>query len=94
MPTPENSAYIYDHARTPRGKGKKDGSLHDLTALNLSKQVLEAVRDRNGLDTALVDDVLWGCVTPVGEQGAARADCAPVRPRSPPQAQDWTVAAA
>lgn len=69
MPTPENSAYIYDHARTPRGKGKKDGSLHDLTALNLSKQVLEAVRDRNGLDTALVDDVLWGCVTPVGEQG-------------------------
>jgi acetyl-CoA C-acetyltransferase len=69
MPTPENSAYIYDHARTPRGKGKKDGSLHDITALSLSKQVLEAVRDRNNLDTALVDDVMWGCVTPVGEQG-------------------------
>lgn len=69
MPTPENSAYIYDHARTPRGKGKKDGSLHSLTALNLSKQVLEAVKDRNNLDTALVDDVMWGCVTPVGEQG-------------------------
>jgi acetyl-CoA C-acetyltransferase len=69
MPTPENSAYIYDHARTPRGKGKKDGSLHDITALSLSKQVLEAVRDRNNLDTSLVDDVMWGCVTPVGEQG-------------------------
>jgi len=69
MPSPENSAYIYDHARTPRGKGKKDGSLHTNTALDLSRQVLEAVRDRNNLDTALVDDVMWGCVTPVGEQG-------------------------
>jgi acetyl-CoA C-acetyltransferase len=69
MPSPENSAYIYDHVRSPRGKGKKDGSLHAITALDLSKQVLAAVRDRNGLDTGLVDDVMWGCVTPVGEQG-------------------------
>ncbi len=69
MPTPENSAYIYDHVRSPRGKGKKDGSLHQITALDLSAQVLAAVRDRNGLDTKLVDDVSWGCVTPVGEQG-------------------------
>jgi acetyl-CoA C-acetyltransferase len=69
MPSPENSAYIYDHVRSPRGKGKKDGSLHQITALDLSKQVLEAVKDRNSLDTSLVDDVMWGCVTPVGEQG-------------------------
>ncbi|CAM3242932.1 acetyl-CoA C-acetyltransferase [Asticcacaulis taihuensis] len=69
MPSPENSAYIYDHVRSPRGKGKKDGSLHQITALDLSKQVLEAVKDRNSLDTSLVDDVMWGCVTPAGEQG-------------------------
>lgn len=63
-------AYIYDAVRTPRGRGKKDGSLHEITALSLASQVLEGVRDRNGLDTALVDDVVLGCVTPVGEQGA------------------------
>ncbi|MGA9658792.1 MAG: acetyl-CoA C-acetyltransferase [Asticcacaulis sp.] len=69
MPTPENSAYIYDHVRSPRGKGKKDGSLHQITALDLSAQVLRTLAERNQLDTTLVDDVLWGCVTPVGEQG-------------------------
>ena len=69
MPTPDNSAYIYDHVRTPRGKGKKDGSLHQFTALDLSAQVLSTLRDRSNLDTTLVDDVTWGCVTPVGEQG-------------------------
>lgn len=63
-------AYIYDAVRTPRGKGKKDGSLHEITALSLATQVLEAIRDRNGLDTAKVDDVILGCVAPVGEQGA------------------------
>ena len=63
-------AYIYDHVRTPRGKGKKDGSLHEVTALSLATQVLEALRDRNGLDTGRVDDVILGCVAPVGEQGA------------------------
>jgi acetyl-CoA C-acetyltransferase len=69
MPSPENSAYIYDHVRSPRGKGKKDGSLHQITALDLSAQVLRNLAERNQLDTSIVDDVSWGCVTPVGEQG-------------------------
>ena len=69
MPSPENSAYIYDHVRSPRGKGKKDGSLHQITALDLSAQVLRNLAERNNLDTAIIDDVSWGCVTPVGEQG-------------------------
>lgn len=63
-------AYIFDAVRTPRGKGKKDGSLHEITALSLATQVLEALRDRNGLDTSKVDDVVLGCVAPVGEQGS------------------------
>ena len=63
-------AYIFDAVRTPRGKGKKDGSLHETTALSLATQVLEALRDRNGLDTSKVDDVVLGCVAPVGEQGS------------------------
>ncbi|WP_332677468.1 acetyl-CoA C-acetyltransferase, partial [Brevundimonas sp.] len=63
-------AYIYDAVRTPRGKGKKDGSLHEITGLSLATQVLEALRDRNDLDTSKVDDVILGCVTPVGELGA------------------------
>jgi acetyl-CoA C-acetyltransferase len=63
-------AFIYDAVRTPRGKGKKDGSLHEITALSLASQVLQGLRDRNELDTGLVDDVVLGCVSPVGEQGA------------------------
>ncbi|MBC6403879.1 MAG: acetyl-CoA C-acetyltransferase [Hyphomonadaceae bacterium] len=63
-------AYIYDAVRTPRGKGKESGSLHEITALSLLTQQLEAIRDRNNLDTAKVDDVIMGCVSPVGEQGA------------------------
>lgn len=63
-------AYIYDAVRTPRGKGKKNGSLHEITALQLATQQLEAIRDRNGIDTAHIDDVVLGCVSPVGEQGA------------------------
>ena len=63
-------AYIFDAVRTPRGKGKKDGSLHEITALSLASQVLEALRDRNNLDTKYVDDVVLGCVAPVGEQGS------------------------
>ncbi|USQ95862.1 acetyl-CoA C-acetyltransferase [Caulobacter sp. RL271] len=63
-------AYIFDAVRTPRGKGKKDGSLHEITALSLATQVLEAIRDRNNLDTKHVDDVVLGCVAPVGEQGS------------------------
>jgi len=63
-------AYIYDAMRTPRGKGKKNGSLHEITALQLATQALRAIRDRNNLDTSYVDDVILGCVSPVGEQGA------------------------
>jgi acetyl-CoA C-acetyltransferase len=63
-------AFIYDAVRTPRGKGKKDGSLHQVTPVHLVANVLWALRDRNGLDTSHVDDVVLGCVTPVGEQGA------------------------
>ncbi len=63
-------AYLYDHVRTPRGKGKPDGALHEITPVQLASQVLQAIRDRNGLDTRLVEDVILGCVVPVGEQGA------------------------
>ena len=63
-------AYIFDAVRTPRGKGKSNGSLHEVTALSLATQVLAAIRDRNGLDTSKVDDVYLGCVTPIGEQGS------------------------
>ncbi len=63
-------AYIYDAVRTPRGRGKADGSLHEVTALELASTVLRAVRDRNSLDTSLVDDVVLGCVAPVKEQGS------------------------
>ena len=63
-------AYVYDAVRTPRGKGKSDGSLHEITPVQLVTQVLEAVRDRNNLDTNHVDDVAMGVVSPVGEQGA------------------------
>ena len=63
-------AYIYDHVRSPRGRGKPDGSLHAITPINLASQVLAALRDRNNLDTSIVDDVVLGCVAPVGEQGA------------------------
>jgi acetyl-CoA C-acetyltransferase len=63
-------AYIYDHVRTPRGKGKKDGGLHQATPVWLLRTLFQAMRQRLALDTALVDDVVLGCVTPVGEQGA------------------------
>jgi len=63
-------AFIYDHVRSPRGRGKTGGSLNPITPINLATQVLSALRDRNELDTSIVDDVILGCVTPVGEQGA------------------------
>ena len=63
-------AYIYDHVRTPRGKGRASGSLHTVTPIELASTALRAVRDRNELDTSKVDDVVLGCVAPVGEQGA------------------------
>jgi acetyl-CoA C-acetyltransferase len=62
-------AFIYDHVRTPRGRGKVDGALHEVTALNLATQTLAALRNRNSLDAAMVDDVVMGCVDPVGEAG-------------------------
>jgi acetyl-CoA C-acetyltransferase len=67
-----SEAYIYDHVRTPRGKGKKDGSLHQASPVWLLRTLLLALQQRLQpmLDTALVDDVVLGCVTPVGEQGA------------------------
>jgi acetyl-CoA C-acetyltransferase len=63
-------AFIYDHVRTPRGRGKADGALHEVTALNLASQALGAIKSRNNLDTALVDDVVMGVVDPVGEAAA------------------------
>ena len=62
-------AFIYDAVRSPRGRGKADGSLHEVTALNLAAQTLGALKDRNKLDPELVDDVVLGCVDPVGEAG-------------------------
>ena len=62
--------FVYDTVRTPRGKGKKDGALHEVTAMELATQALKAIRDRNHLDTNMVDDVVLGCVDPVGEQGS------------------------
>jgi acetyl-CoA C-acetyltransferase len=63
-------SYIYDHVRTPRGRGKPDGALHEVTSLELASQTLRAIRDRNELDTSLVDDVVLGCVDPIGEAGS------------------------
>ncbi len=62
-------AFIYDAVRTPRGRGKSDGSLHQVSTLGLATTALGAIRDRNRLDTKLVDDVVLGCVDPVGEAG-------------------------
>lgn len=63
-------AYIYDAVRSPRGKGRSDGSLHEITALDLAAQVLASINDRNELDGHEVEDIAYGCVSPVGEQGA------------------------
>lgn len=62
-------AFIYDHVRTPRGRGKPDGALHEVTPIRLASTVLQALRERSDLDTARVDDVIFGIVSPVGEQG-------------------------
>lgn len=66
-------AYIYDALRTPRGKGRKDGALHELSALRLSAQTLNALKERNNLSGHAVEDVIWGNVTQVGEQGGCLA---------------------
>ena len=66
-------AYIYDALRTPRGKGRKDGSLHEVTSLRLSALTLNAVKERNNLIGHAVEDVIWGNVTQVMEQGGCLA---------------------
>lgn len=68
-----HDAFIYDAIRTPRGRGRADGSLHEVTALRLSALVLDAIRLRNGLDTRAIEDVIWGNATQVGEQGGCLA---------------------
>jgi acetyl-CoA C-acetyltransferase len=62
-------AYIYDAVRTPRGRGKDDGSLHEVSTLQLAAGALRALKDRNQLDTKMIDDVILGCVDTVGESG-------------------------
>ncbi|MDA0707496.1 MAG: acetyl-CoA C-acetyltransferase [Proteobacteria bacterium] len=62
-------AYIFDHVRSPRGRGKKDGSLHEITPINLLSQILTAIKTRNKFDVCDLDDVITGCVTAIGEQG-------------------------
>ena len=64
------SAFIYDAVRTPRGKGKKDGSLHEVKPVTLITGLMDALKQRNNLDTSRVDDVIIGCTAPVGEQGS------------------------
>ncbi|AOR80446.1 acetyl-CoA C-acetyltransferase [Novosphingobium resinovorum] len=69
-------AYIYDHVRTPRGKGRSDGALHEVTSVEMATQLLKALQERNDLDTALLDDVIIGMAQPVGEQGGVLARAA------------------
>jgi acetyl-CoA C-acetyltransferase len=69
-------AYIYDHVRTPRGKGRPDGALHEVTSVEMATQLLKALQERNALDTALLDDVIIGMAQPVGEQGGVLARAA------------------
>ncbi len=66
-------AYIYDAIRSPRGKGRADGALHEVTAVRLSADMLNALKARNDLATDVVDDVIWGNVTQIGEQGGCLA---------------------
>ncbi|MGQ7275776.1 acetyl-CoA C-acetyltransferase [Marinobacter sp. V034] len=75
-------AYIFDAVRTPRGRGKKDGSLHSVKPISLLTTVLKALQTRNNLDTSQVDDIVMGCVTAVGDQGADIAKTAAL-------AADW-----
>ena len=71
-----SEAFVYDAIRTPRGKGKKDGSLHEVKPVNLLAGLLTRLQARNGFDTAKVDDVVMGVVSPVGEQGSVIAKVA------------------
>src|SRR5690242_20292463 len=72
-------AFVYDAIRTPRGKGKKDGSLHEVKPVNLLAGVLGELQRRNDFDTAQVDDVVMGVVSPIGEQGSVIAKVAALK---------------
>jgi acetyl-CoA C-acetyltransferase len=72
-------AFVFDAIRTPRGKGKKDGSLHEVKPITLLAGVLAELQRRNGFDTAEVDDIVMGCVSPVGEQGSCIAKTAAIK---------------
>ncbi len=74
-----SDAYVFDAIRTPRGKGKKDGSLHEVKPINLLTGVLQTLQARHGFDTAAVDDVVMGVVSPVGEQGSVIAKVAALK---------------
>jgi acetyl-CoA C-acetyltransferase len=74
-----SEAYIYDAVRTPRGRGRKDGSLYGIKSVSLLSTVLEALRERNHLDTSLVEDLIIGCVTQVGEQSGDVAKTAAIK---------------
>jgi acetyl-CoA C-acetyltransferase len=74
-----SEAFVYDAVRTPRGKGKKDGSLHEVKPVNLLAGVLAALQRRNDFDTAAVDDVVMGVVSPIGEQGSVIAKVAALK---------------
>ena len=85
-------AYIYDHVRTPRGRGKADGALHEVTAVALATVPLKALKERNNLQEDIIDDVILGVVDPVGEAGsdiarfaAMNAGLGETRPRRPDQ---------
>ena len=65
-----NTAYIYDAVRTPRSKGKNTGTLHEVKPVDLGAGLLRELQQRHNLDTSYVDDVVMGCVTPIGEQGS------------------------
>ena len=73
-----SEAYIFDAIRTPRGKGKKDGSLHEVKPITLLTTLMHALEQRNNLDTSLVEDVVLGCVTPIGDQGGDIAKTAAI----------------
>ncbi len=73
-----SEAYIIDAIRTPRGKGKKDGSLYEVKPISLLTTLLNELKERHSLDTSKVDDIVLGCVTPIGDQGADIAKTAAI----------------
>ncbi|HVT56104.1 MAG TPA: hypothetical protein VHD34_08665, partial [Xanthobacteraceae bacterium] len=77
-PNGAREAFIFDHVRTPRGRGKVDGSLHECTTVELARQTLVALRERNQFEPKLIEDVVLGCVDPVGEAGGDIARAAAI----------------